>query len=144
MCSSDLSDLHDRKKLPRSKESPYESDELIRFAVYSTYGRNNARQTFPGTARFFPKGYYLILESHHHGTGKPEKERTKIYFHEVEKTSSIHAIHRLDQTNRSFTVPPRARNFRVDLEPFRAERDMRVLNCLGHMHMRGQIGRAHV
>lgn len=134
--NADLLEHADRRKAVPG--SPYRPDEKVRFIVYSTYGRNNDRAVPSGTAWFLPKGHYLILETHHHGTGKPEKERTTLYFYEAPRKPKPRALHRIDVAAFKTEVPPLARNFRVDLPTFVADRDLYLLTCNAHMHIRGR------
>ncbi len=131
-------DLRERAKRSPPTNSPYNPDEMIRFGVYSTYARNNLRHTPTGTARFLPKGYHLLLDVHHHGTGKVEKERTTVYFYEIRKTPDIKPIHRLDQIGTKFALPPHKKFYRVNLPTFIADKDIQLLACNAHMHMRGR------
>lgn len=123
---------------PLPKNSPYAKHELIRFSVYSTYGRNNKRILSKNTARFLPKDYYLILETHHHGTGKPEKEKTNVYFYETKRTPATKALRRFDQIGSEVEVPPYARNFRYDLPTYSVAGDLTLTACNAHMHIRGR------
>lgn len=131
-------ELEIRKMLKTNPGSPLDKDEWIRIPVYSTYGRSNSRRIPPSSVRFLPKGWYLILETHHNGTGKPEKERTKVYFYEKEKKAGMHSLHRLDLYDVDVRIPPRARDFRVKLPDFVARRDLYLLSCNPHIHIRGR------
>lgn len=127
-----------KKNVPPPPGSPYRNHELIRFSVYSMYGRNNKR-TFPkNTARFLPKGYYLILETHHHETGKQEREKSTVYFYEAKKSAAQKTMRSFDQVGASVVVPPYERNFRYDLPPFEVSQNSTLLGCSAHLHARGK------
>lgn len=127
-----------RENAPIPPGSPYKNHEVIRFSVYSMYGRNNKRVVPKNTARFLPKGYHLILETHHHETGKPEREKSKVYFYETKKTPKLKVLRSFDQVGADVIIPPFAKNFRYDLPAFVAEKDISLLGCSNHLHTRGK------
>jgi hypothetical protein len=88
-----------------------------------------------------PKGSYLILEAHYHGSGRPEKERTQIGFYEYKNRQGVIPI-RNNPGKQWFyttdiTVPAGARDAEVSAGPGYLDKPSVLLGGGVHMHMRG-------
>jgi hypothetical protein len=123
------------------KYTSMDDDFFARFPIW-TMGRRNlmtfGSQRF-GTAFFLPKGYYLILEAHYHGTGKPERERTTLQFFNYAGSAKPKLLKMNKSTNaRSIEIPPGAASYTVVTTPVVFPRKAVLITASVHMHMRGK------
>lgn len=93
-------------------------------------------------ALYLPKGYYLILESHYMGTGKPDEEKTKIDFFGETKSHGRTPVSTVLVHTDKIDIPPGAKRFVVTTPPKKFDHDVEILAFLGHMHMRGRSVKA--
>jgi hypothetical protein len=91
-----------------------------------------------GVASFFPKGSYLILESHYMGTGKVEKERTKIKFYgQYENDKNLKKFQTQTIVNTNFKIPPMVKDYVVETPTWKPKSNIHILGFIAHLHMRG-------
>ncbi len=91
-----------------------------------------------GVAAFFPKGSYLILESHYMGTGKIEKERTSIKFYgAIENNKKLKKFLTQSIANEDFKIPPKIKDYVVETPTWEPQKNIKIISFLAHLHMRG-------
>lgn len=90
-------------------------------------------------AIFIPKGSYLFLEAHYHGTGREEKERTTVEL--IEHDGPNKKIP-LRANKHSWTdeikIPPYAESYKINSDPTFFKEPSYLLFSAVHMHMRGK------
>lgn len=130
-----------------TKSSIYEYEqnlavrEIPRFQAWAA-GKSQPVLLPPGVISLFPKGYYLILESHYMGTGKVEKERTSIKFYGfLEKPEKLKQFHTKTIVNQSFSIPPMVKDFAVETPTWRPKKNIHIFSFIAHLHMRGSSAR---
>lgn len=90
-------------------------------------------------AAFFPKGHYLILQTHYMGTGIEESEQTKIkFFGSSKKPKGTGQLRTEVVIQMELNVPPGAKKYSVTTDPYFVKQDIELLSLQGHMHMRGR------
>lgn len=127
-----------------TKSSIYEYEakngfaSVPRFQIWAA-GKKQPFALPPGVVSFFPKGSYLILESHYMGTGKIEKEKTSITFYGFrKKINGFKQIHTQTIVNLGLKIPPMVKNFVVETPEWKPKKDIHLLGFLAHLHMRGR------
>lgn len=105
-------------------------------------GRNQPFTFGKKAALLLPKGYYLTLETHYMGTGKPDSEQMTLEFYGTKNRGGRKRVKTLMLADTEFEVPPGAKRYVVVTKPYRIRRDLEIRSLLGHMHMRGKAIRA--
>lgn len=92
---------------------------------------------------FIPKGAYLILETHYHGTGKDEKEVSTVGLYLNKKKELPKKLFTTNQVSmiNNIRIPPGAKNYKVTADPIVLAADTGILSLGIHMHMRGKSAR---
>ena len=127
--------------LHQMRSDNYGNDKFIRIQLM---GLGMAQPSFFGAVWgnklgfFIPKNSHIILETHYHGTGKPEKEISTVgfYLHKGDKPP-IHINSGLVSFTNYIEVPPGGRNIKIAGDPVILERESGLLVLGIHMHMRG-------
>lgn len=88
---------------------------------------------------FIPKGSHIILETHYHGTGKPEREISTVGLYLYKGKEKIRNINsgRVSFINR-IDLAPGAKSTLIDADPVIMRRRSGLLALGLHMHMRGK------
>lgn len=97
-------------------------------------------QVFPhNTFGFIPKGSYLLLETHHMGSGRAETERTtvKLYGFKSKPENMKRIFHRKSRTFQ-VKIPANTKKHIVYSKPWAPILPLKILNWRGHLHMRGK------
>lgn len=114
------------------------SDNYLRIMVWGA-GKPQPFSFRKRGVAFFPKGSYLILETHYMGTGTEETEATTIKFYGTrEKPKKLKALRSYTLYNSTMEVPPMVKDFEVVTPEWVIPRDIHLNNFLGHLHMRGK------
>lgn len=121
------------------------NDRFIRIQVYGLGANQPSLFTHLWKDKlgfFVPKGSYLILETHYHGTGKPEKEISSLGLYLHKGTSQLQNINsgKVSFINH-IELPPNGRNIAVDADPVILPKRSGLLALGLHMHMRGKSAR---
>lgn len=119
----------------------YESENNPNYARTQVFGAGRRRTVLfrQGTGLFIKKGSFLILESHHMGTGRDETEKTTLeFFGKLEKKASLRQLHNKTLTNWKLKIPPMVSHFKVETGEWKIDRKVGLLSMLGHLHMRGR------
>ncbi len=88
---------------------------------------------------FIPKGSYIILESHHMGSGRAETEKSSLDFYQRNILPKKPLQLRVKMlANISFKIPANANNFTVDTKEVTFSKDVFIVSFGGHLHMRGK------
>jgi peroxiredoxin len=118
------------------------NESFVRIQVYGL-GLNQPtllRNIWKNNLGFFvPKGSHIVLETHYHGTGKPEKEISTVglYLHKgPEKLKSINSG-RVSFINH-IELAPGAKSTIIDADPIILPKKSGLLALGLHMHMRGK------
>lgn len=106
--------------------------------VWAT-GRTQPTVFEENTIAFFPKGSYLILETHHMGSGKPETEKTSIKFYGYRAKPPTNPRYFTGKAGTfNVEIPPNVKKHIIFSDPWIAKRSIKILNVRGHLHMRGK------
>jgi hypothetical protein len=111
--------------------------QFTRIQVWGS-GRGHISTMAEGTAVHVPKGYYLILESHYMGTGKPETEKTTLQFFGSTKRGGRKQLRSLSLKQDQLDIPPGEKRYVVETKPIVLPKTIQIHSFLGHLHMRGR------
>lgn len=90
-----------------------------------------------GAAYFVPKGSRLVLELHYQTSGKEERDRITVGFHDYAgKTPPKPVKMRLIGRGDSLTIPPRVKDYEASHETLFV-RPVSIIGVYPHMHLRG-------
>lgn len=102
-------------------------------------GRPSHFKLSDGSALFLPKGYYLVLETHYMGIGKPDSDQTKIeFFGSTYKPNDAFQLKHSMLLNTTFEIPPMVKKYKVTTKPYVVKKDLNIRMITGHMHARGR------
>lgn len=119
----------------------YEAENNPDYSRSQVFGAGKKRTVVfrEGTRIFIKKGAYLIVESHHMGTGREETEKSTLdFFGSLQRDKSLKQLHNKTLTNWKLKIPPMVRNYKIYTGEWVLGRKIGVLSLLGHLHMRGR------
>ncbi len=110
------------------------------FMRTQTWGIGRPQPKFYGQGRslFVPKGYYLILETHYMGSGRPEKEKTSLDFYGRLDGRGLKSIKMKMLTTTNIQIEPNEKSAKVETPFYKFGRDVEIHSFLAHLHMRGR------
>ena len=97
-----------------------------------------------GSTVFIPKDYYIILESHYMGTGRPDAEKTTVEFYGALKSDGRRKLQTLSLVTTQIDIAPGASRYAVKTNPAYFKDSFEIVGFLGHLHMRGRAIRAEI
>lgn len=119
-------------------EQKYNSENYTKFQVWGA-GRSQPFYHAKHVGVHVPKGAYLILETHYMGTGRDEKEKTKVEFYGFrKKPKHMSEMFNITLSNLDFKIPPNNPHFEVQSREWIAKNNILIRSFLGHLHMRGK------
>lgn len=89
-----------------------------------------------GTARYIPKGSYMIAQYHFEATGQEERDKTQVGFYLYKERTPPKKIKLKRLIKKDFTVPPNTKEYIVE-ENWVVPEDIKVYQLGRHMHYRG-------
>lgn len=92
----------------------------------------------PGTARRVPAGSKLVFQMHYTPNGVPQQDLTKLGIVFTNEAEVEQEIVTLGALNRSFEIPPGAKDFEVETTMDWFPQGGRVVSLAPHMHVRGR------
>jgi hypothetical protein len=117
----------------------WQSDLFERFQIKNLGTRPGHNFPMKNGAIFIPKGAYLILETHYHGTGRAESERTTFDLYNYRGDGPPNEVrnNRPAETT-DIDVAPGDRHSKVVTESAMLMKKSAILSIGLHMHMRGR------
>ena len=92
----------------------------------------------PGMARRVPAGSKLVFQMHYTPNGIPQQDNTKLGIVFTDETEVEKEIVTLGALNRSFEIPPGAKDFKVETTMDWFPKGGQVVSLAPHMHVRGR------
>lgn len=127
--------------LAMAEDQMYSDPNYVRVQAWGL-GRKQPVVFRPGMALFVPKGHYLILETHHMGSGKWDSEKSSIDFYGTYDRKSLSPLKTKMVLSNKIEIPPGAKRFLVKTQPYKVPKTYEVVSVLGHLHMRGRAVKA--
>lgn len=92
----------------------------------------------PGHARRIPAGSKLVFQMHYTPNGRASEDISRVGVWFADPSDVTHEVFTRVAIDHDFEIPPRAKDYEVNISLEQFERESRLLGATPHMHLRGK------